>query len=229
MADKRMLTKKITDSDAFLDMPLSTQALYLHLNMAADDDGFVNSPKRIQRLIGASEDDLKLLIAKSFLIPFDSGIIVIKHWRMHNVLQKDRYRPTVYTEEARSLRIKDNKAYTLRDEGTPLLPDTEILQLPERFSSSESSSETKATKTKTEKFKKPSLDEIRDYCNERQNGVDPERFYDFYESKGWKIGKNTMKDWKAAVRTWERQSTTTAPRASSSSEKITIGGQVYEC
>lgn len=112
MAEKRMFTQKIIDSDAFLDMPLSSQALYFHLNMRADDDGFVNNPKRIQRTIGASEDDLKLLIVKRFVIGFDSGVIVIKHWRMHNTLRKDRYNPTQYQEELSMLAIKENNAYT---------------------------------------------------------------------------------------------------------------------
>lgn len=113
MARKRMFSKQITDSDSFMDMPLSSQALYFHLNMNADDDGFVNSPKRISRMIGASDDDLKLLIAKKFIIPFESGIVVVKHWRMHNTIQKDRYTPTVYTEEKEMLIEKENKAYSL--------------------------------------------------------------------------------------------------------------------
>ena len=112
MADKRMFTQKIIDSDAFLDMPLSSQALYFHLNMRADDDGFVNNPKRIQRTVGASEDDLKLLIAKRFVIGFDSGVIVIKHWKMHNTLRKDRYNPTQYQEELQMLALKENNSYT---------------------------------------------------------------------------------------------------------------------
>ena len=120
MAEKRMFTQKIVDSDSFLDMPLSTQALYFHLNMRADDDGFVNSPKRIQRTIGASEDDLKLLIAKRFLICFENGVIVIKHWRMHNTLRKDRYNPTQYQEELKSLEVKDNNAYTEKPDGNQL-------------------------------------------------------------------------------------------------------------
>ena len=114
MAEKRMFTQKIIDSDAFLDMPLSTQALYFHLNMRADDDGFVNNPKRIQRTIGASEDDLKLLVLKRFVIGFECGVIVIKHWRMHNTLKKDRYNPTQYQDELALLEVKDNKAYTER-------------------------------------------------------------------------------------------------------------------
>ncbi len=115
MAEKRMFTQKIIDSDAFLDMPLTTQALYFHLNMRADDDGFINNPKRIQRSIGASDDDLKLLIAKRFVICFENGVIVIKHWRMHNTLRKDRYNPTQYQEQLAMLEIKDNKAYTEKD------------------------------------------------------------------------------------------------------------------
>ena len=119
MAERRMFAKTIIDSDAFLDMPLSTQALYFHLSMRADDDGFINNPKKIQRMIGCSDDDLKLLIAKNFIIPFESGIVVIKHWRIHNYIQKDRYKPTVYVEEMSQIRQKPNSAYTL---------DTECIQ-----------------------------------------------------------------------------------------------------
>ena len=112
MAERRMFTQKIVDSDAFLDMPLSTQCLYFHLNMRADDDGFVNNPKKVQRMIGASEDDLKLLIAKRFILGFENGVIVIKHWRMHNLLRKDRYNPTQYQEQLATLELKDNGSYT---------------------------------------------------------------------------------------------------------------------
>ena len=108
-----MFAKTIIDSDAFLDMPLSTQALYFHLSMRADDDGFINNFKKIQRMIGASEDDTKLLIMKNFLIPFESGVVVIKHWKIHNYIRNDRYKPTVYQEEKRLLEEKENKAYTV--------------------------------------------------------------------------------------------------------------------
>lgn len=113
MAERRMFAKTIIDSDAFLDMPLSTQALYFHLSMRADDDGFINNPKKVQRMIGCSEDDLKLLIAKNFVIPFESGIVVIKHWKIHNYIRSDRYKETVYQEEKSMLGAKDNGAYTL--------------------------------------------------------------------------------------------------------------------
>lgn len=113
MAERRMFAKTIIDSDAFIDMPLSTQALYFHLSMRADDDGFINNPKKIVRMIGASEDDFRLLQAKKFIIAFETGIIVIKHWKLHNYIPKDRYKPTVYTEELAMLEVKDNNAYTV--------------------------------------------------------------------------------------------------------------------
>jgi hypothetical protein len=112
MANKRMFTMKICDSDAFLDMPLSTQCLYFHLNMRADDDGFIGNPKKIMRVVGASEDDLKLLIVKRFILAFEDGVLVIKHWRMHNCIQSDRYTPTVYQDEKAMLGIKKNKSYS---------------------------------------------------------------------------------------------------------------------
>ena len=120
-----MFAKTIIDSDAFLDMPLSTQALYFHLSMRADDDGFINNPKRIQRTIGCGDDDLKLLIAKKFIICFESGVIVIKHWKLHNYIRNDRYKPTNYIEEKQQLSLKPNKAYTLNDsDGMPVgIPD----------------------------------------------------------------------------------------------------------
>ena len=93
-------------------MPLSTQALYFHLSMRADDDGFINNPKKIQRMIGASDDDLKVLIMKRFILPFDSGVVVIKHWRMHNYIRNDRYKETVYQEEKAQLLLKENGSYT---------------------------------------------------------------------------------------------------------------------
>lgn len=113
MANKRMFTMKICDSDAFLDMPLSSQCLYFHLCMRADDDGFIGNPKRIKGMIGASDDDLKLLIAKRFLLVFADGVIVIKHWKMHNTIQKDRYTPTPYQDELSQLFLKSNKSYSL--------------------------------------------------------------------------------------------------------------------
>jgi hypothetical protein len=106
-----MFSKNVIDSDMFLDMPLSTQALYFHLSMRADDDGFVNNPKKIMRMIGAADDSLKLLITKQFIIPFESGIVVIRHWKIHNYIQKDRYKPTSYQTEKKLLEEDINGSY----------------------------------------------------------------------------------------------------------------------
>lgn len=111
MAEKRMFSKSLIDSDLFLDMPMSAQVLYFHLAMRADDDGFINNPKKIQRMIGSNEDDLKLLIIKGFVIAFDTGVMVIRHWRLHNHIQKDRYKPTLHQEEMAQLVQGDNKEY----------------------------------------------------------------------------------------------------------------------
>ncbi|MGR8829731.1 conserved phage C-terminal domain-containing protein [Leuconostoc citreum] len=114
MAQRRMFSKKVTDTDTFLDMPLSTQALYFHLNMHADDDGFIDNTKTIQRMIGSSDDDRKLLVAKQFIIPFENGLVVIKDWRVHNYIQGDRYHKTQYINEKSQLVVEENNMYTKR-------------------------------------------------------------------------------------------------------------------
>ena len=115
MAEKRMFAKSIVLSDAFLDMPMSSRCLYFTLSMGADDDGFVNSPKSIMRQCGASDDDLRILLTRNFLIPFESGVVVIKHWRINNYLRSDRYSQTNYLKEKNSLIIEKNGAYSLTD------------------------------------------------------------------------------------------------------------------
>lgn len=121
MAERRMFAKSIIDSDAFLDMPLSAQALYFHLSMRADDEGFVGNPKRIRAMIGASEDDMKLLLIKRFLLAFESGVVVIKHWKIHNYIQSDRSKQTTYIEEKSTLGLDGKKAYIYKT-------DTECIQ-----------------------------------------------------------------------------------------------------
>lgn len=158
MAERRMFAKTIIDSDAFLDMPLSAQALYFHLSMRADDDGFINNPKKIQRMIGASDDDGKLLLLKRFIIEFESGVVVIKHWKIHNYIQKDRYKPTIYQEEKAMLSEKESKAYTENSDGMTLgIPngykmDTQVRLGKDRSELGESKERKKAAK--------PSFDEI---------------------------------------------------------------------
>ena len=115
-----MFSPDIVGSDAFLEMPTTSRELYFQLGMYADDDGFV-SPRKIMRMVGASDDDLKMLIAKRFVLPFENGVIVIKHWRMNNYIRKDIYKPTRYLEQRNSLLIKENGAYTFdKDQGKTL-------------------------------------------------------------------------------------------------------------
>jgi hypothetical protein len=135
MADKRMFNSQIVDSDAFLSMPLSSQALYFHLGMSADDDGFLNNPIQIARAINASQDDMNLLLLKKFILRFDSGVIVIKHWKINNYIRSDRYKPTLYQDEFKQLQIKQDGGYRLLNdseiEKTPINPQV----LPNRYQS----------------------------------------------------------------------------------------------
>jgi Asp-tRNA(Asn)/Glu-tRNA(Gln) amidotransferase C subunit len=127
-----MFAKTIIDSDAFLDMPMSARLLYYDLSMRADDDGFVNSPKKIMRMVGATQDDLGILAMRKFIIPFESGVVVIKHWKIHNYIRKDTYNETKYKEEKAMLAFDENNAYTQRDDlSTPRLrhvddPSTQV-------------------------------------------------------------------------------------------------------
>ena len=120
MATRRMFNKQITNSDDFLDMPLTSQCLYFHLSMNADDDGFINNWKSIMKLTGAKEDDLKVLIAKQYIIPFDSGVIIIKHWRLNNYLRRDRYTTTNHQKELAQITLDENMVYQMATNGIPL-------------------------------------------------------------------------------------------------------------
>lgn len=230
MAERRMFTGKITESDAFLDMPLSSQCLYFHLCMYADDEGFVKNPKRIQRMIGAADDDMRVLVGKNFVILYENGVIVIKHWKMHNLIRKDRMHPTEYQEEKSMLYIKENGAYTLDPSQGVSMMTTNCQPIDNQLSTN-CHTEVRLGKDsigkdikKERRFTKPTVEEVRAYCQERNNKVDPETFIDFYESKGWKIGKESMKDWKAAVRTWEKRDKTQIKKTS---DKMGVNTRKY--
>ena len=204
MAERRMFTTKIIDSDAFLDMPLSAQSLYFHLNMRADDDGFINNPRKIQRMIGASDDDLKLLIAKRFLLVFETGVMVIKHWRMHNLLRKDRYSPTQYQEEYQRLKIKANGSYT---ETTGNQLATAWQPSDNQMAPQDSIGKDSIGKNSinSAKFTPPTLEDIQAYVKEKSLSVDPEQFMDYYQARGWILSNGKkMKDFRAGLRYWNR-------------------------
>lgn len=206
-AERRMFAKTVIDSDAFLDMPMSAQCLYFHLGMRADDDGFLNNPKKIQRMVGASDDDFRLLIMKRFVIVFDNGVMVIKHWRLHNYIQKDRYKPTVYQDELAMLTVKENGVYTecIQDGYTGKVSIELGKDSIGKDSIGEGSDVGCASTPQSKRFTPPTREEVQQYITEHGYHVDAERFTDYYTSNGWMVGKNKMKDWKAAVRTWERK------------------------
>ena len=184
------------------------------LCVLADDDGFVNAPRSIMRQSGATDDDMKLLIAKRFVLTFESGVVVIKHWRIHNLIQKDRYKETKYLEEKSTLVLDENNAYTEADSTVypeciqPVSNPEPQVRLGKVSTGKDRLGEDieEAAPPTRKRFTPPTVDEVRAYCQDRQNGVDPQRFVDYYSSNGWMVGRNRMKDWKAAVRTWEQNS-----------------------
>ena len=169
--------------------------------MRADDDGFVNNPKKIQRMIGASDDDLKVLAAKKFIIPFESGVVVIKHWKIHNYIQSDRYKETAYLDEKGLLKVKENKAYTV------CIQDVSKVETQDRDRLDKDS----IGKVKNI-FVPPTVEEVQAYITEKGYHISAEKFVDYYTANGWMVGKTKMKDWKAAVRNWERNLKDSVPK-----------------
>lgn len=203
MARRRMFSLDVVDTDAFLDLPSSSQALYFHLGMRADDDGFVSSPKRITTAVSASPDDLKILAAKGFIIPFKSGVCVIRDWKINNQIRPDRYKPTLYTEEKKQLTglLESGMTLGIPNDIPTVSTDKDRLG---KGRIDENSKEGMDKQTRAVRFIPPAVEEVRAYCLERQNGLDPQRFVDFYEANGWTQGRGKpIKDWRAAVRTWE--------------------------
>lgn len=239
VADKRMMSKSVIDTDMFIDMPASTQCLYFHILLRADDDGFLKNAKTIMRTVGASPDDVKLLIAKQYLIPFDTGIMAIKHWRIHNYIKKDRYKPTD-CEEIKLLEVNEKGEYVLAEparnqvgsnmeppciqSGTVLEPvrnqvgsnmepqvrdrdrDRLEIEIGKDRESRESSRKKSSANNSTaaHKFVKPTLAELKAYIAENGYTFPADAFMDYYESNGWKVGRNPMKSWQATCRTWQR-------------------------
>ena len=193
MAKRRMFSLDVIDTDSFLDLPASSQSLYFHLGMRADDDGFVSSPKRITAMVGAAGDDLKLLIAKGFVIPFESGVCVIRDWRVNNYIQRDRYTPSIYTEEKQRLSIAENGRYSHVD--TQCIQDVSKSDTQVREELGEirkEIAENKAATPPRSRFIPPSLEEVQAYCSERQNSVDAAHFLDYYATNVGCKGKESL-------------------------------------
>lgn len=187
MAQRRMFNKSITNSSKFLKMPMSSRLLYYDLGMNADDDGFVEH-FMVLRMTGASEQDLGVLELNGLIKIFDDNVLWIRDWKENNYVRTDRYIPSKYLS-----------VYNLDTIGIPLVDAGQV-----RLELGQDSIEKENIKRK-KVFCKPTIEEIQQYCDERNNGISANAFYDFYESKDWMVGKNKMKDWKACVRTWEQR------------------------
>ena len=200
MARRRMFSLDVVDTDRFLDMPSSNQALYFHLGMRADDDGFVASPKRTTAMCGCSADDLNLLAAKGFVRPFESGVLVIVDWKKNNLLRPDRYTPTQFQKEKAQL-------------GIPAVNQSTYQRVPQVSIGKDSidkvsvKRERKADKPPRPRFTPPSEDEAINYFDEQgSSAAEAKSFLDYYAANGWKVGgRATMKNWQAAARNWIRR------------------------
>ena len=213
MAERRMFTKKVSDSDAFIEMSAAAQALYFHLNQGADDDGFNNQVQMAMWKSHASIDDLKVLMAKNFIIRFESGVIVIKHWRMHNTLRKDRYTPTNFQEELAMLGVKENEAYTLTGCQTVAkrLPQDSI----GKDSIDKDNKEKQEKKTRKRKeFIAPTKEEVFEYAKEKGREDLAQGFYDYFTVGNWVDSKgNKVLNWKQKFLTWcSKNAQTPAPK-----------------
>ena len=206
-----MFSLQIVDTDKFLGMPPSSQALYFHLGMHGDDDGFVASPRKIARCAGCNDDDMRILAAKGFIIPFDSGVLVITDWRVNNTLQNDRYKETMYQDEKSLLRLEKSGKYvldsTLETEciqnGSSMEPQRNLTQ---RNQTEPNKTECGGTHQAHTRFSPPGVDEVREYCNERgYTTIDPERFVSYYAARQWMAGQTAITDWRAAVDSWHRK------------------------
>lgn len=203
MAERRMLTKKVTDDDNFMQLSSSAQALYLHLNMSADDDGFCNQVAICMFKAHASVQDLESLLERRYIYQFENGVIVIKHWRMANALRKDRYTPTAFKEELAKLSIKDNGSYTMVANRLPDGCQVVAACLPQDRLDKDSID--KVNNKGRKGFAPPTLEEVKAYCLERKNNVDAEKFFAYYSAGQWKDGNGKpVKNWKQKVITWEK-------------------------
>ena len=195
MAAKRMFSKSITNSSRFLMMPQSSQNLYFHLGMNADDDGFCEH-FTIMRMTESKPDDLKILQSKQFLQIFDDQVLLLLDWKENNLIRSDRYTPSKYLEVYKS-------EIDLISHGIPIVIPVDASG--EVRLDKDSKGKVNKDKESHSEYKKPTKEQIQEFCNEYQCHIDIDYFIDYYNSNGWKIGNNKMSDWKATVRNWHRR------------------------
>ncbi len=212
MAERRMFAKTIVTSDDFLDMPHTARSLYFLLAMLADDDGFMNAPNSAIRQSGATISDMKLLIDKRYILTFESGVVVITHWKTHNYIQKDRYKPTAYTKEKSMLTINENGEYT------ECIQDVYKMDTQDRLGKDSLVKDSVGEESiEAEKPSAPSLEDIINYINENGLNVDAQKFYDYYDNAGWQTTKGNAFDWQKKVKEWNASERPTTPKNTKSS------------
>lgn len=191
MAERRMFAKSIIGSARFLRMPPSSRLLYYDLGMYADDDGVVEAFS-VMRQTGATEDDLRVLVTKGFVTVLNEDLVsLITDWNTNNFIRSDRYHPSIYKDLVLQLTDGIPTDNQLTTNGIPRL-------------GKDSLDKDSIGKVSSKRFVKPTIEDLEDYINEKGYQVDAHKFYDYYESNGWKVGKNPMKDWKATIRNWAR-------------------------
>lgn len=205
MANRRMFAKSVVSKDTFIEMPHSTQLLYFHLGMNADDDGFVDNYRSIMRNLGCNEDNLKLLVVKGFVIWFESRLVIIRHWKVHNQIQKDRYKPTQYLVEKSLLTTSKNGVYSLETNCIQNVSELETQYSIGKYSivldNKESPIYPRVGNTDTPSTI-PTIDEVKTFCDQQGIKIDVQRFYNYYASRGWLLDGTPVKDWQALVRCW---------------------------
>lgn len=209
MAERRMFSKTVINSARFLTMPPSSRLLYYDLGMAADDDGVVEAFTVI-RTTGAVEDDLRVLVSKGFVLLLNDELVAyITDWSKNNQIRKDRYQPSIYKKLLVKLSPDSHRLTDGLPDGNQRLTQYSIGK--DRLGKRSVVEDNKADKPPRTRFISPTVEEIKAYCLERKNSVDAERFFNFYSANGWKQGHGKpIVDWKAAVRTWERQTSVNA-------------------
>ena len=231
MANKRMFSKEITNTDRFQSMKLSAQALYFHLGVNADDDGFTGNARSIIKCIGATAKDLKILVENGYLIPFDDRVYLITDWHINNYIREDRRKPTIYQEPYSLVQCDDSKRYVICQAADIPMVDPDKSSIGKSSTGEISTEGMTPGQLTTKRFCHPSVSEVKEYCLEKGYSVDPERFIDYYDANGWKVGRNPMKDWRAAVRIWAKNekpggSGRSVPDFSAWVDELTKGGEL---
>ena len=210
MANRRMFSLDIVDTDAFLDMPSSAQNLYFHIGMRSDDDGFCANPLRIIKIVNASKDDLNLLIFKKFLLQCENGVVVVKHWWMHNTKRKDTYKRSNYLDDNPNLKIDTNKAYTYNENGVSYLSVNGALTQDKIskdnliYNTQESQKTHVCVHEEEEHIFIPTLEDVENFVKKNNLKVKPILFFNHYKALDWKIKDRPITNWKALLLTWER-------------------------